>query len=640
MATAFIAALGALRAHQGWLDVIGNNLANANTTGFKSSRAVFSELLSVTVRPATAPTSNLGGTNPLQKGIGTQLAAVDRSFEQGALNQTGRTFDLALQGQGFFSLTDGSTNFYTRVGTFGLDGSNNMVDLRTGLRVNDSTGATFQIDPNQVQAPRATSEIGFSGNLPAVVTGPVGEQLSMGTPLSAGSAAQMAGSVTGGFFIPNGETWTMELIVNNGAPKEVSIQGTGTPLTATDIATAINAQTDHVLASPGTGGEVVLASDLSGKASTIRVSPGSPGRDLKGLVGLADFVQGTESLATGATDLNDLTLNLSDYASGDLIQISATDADGSPVIASFVYGTDGTTVNDLVSFMNAQFSQSTAAFDAVSGQITLTADATGEGDLSLAISDGANQAGSAAWSQSFFSVTTDGAGPDMLTSSVEVFDVNGTSHILTFTYERQVDGTWDLSVSVPPSEGTVVQGTVSGITFNANGSILTPTSGQIELQFGALTSQIMNLDLGTSGLFEGLTQFGSDPDVIADFQDGYGSGELTNVQVLDNGIIEGFFSNGQTQQLGSFGVARFPNQSALEDLGEGLLRQTPNTGALVIGNGGQNGAAGVVGGALETSNVDTAVEFVHLIEAQRGFQANARVITVQDEILAEVVNVI
>ena len=65
-----------------------------------------------------------------------------------------------------------------------------------------------------------------------------------------------------------------------------------------------------------------------------------------------------------------------------------------------------------------------------------------------------------------------------------------------------------------------------------------------------------------------------------------------------------------------------------------------NTGALVIGSGGVNGAGEVVGGALESSNVDTAVEFVHLIEAQRGFQANARVITVQDEILAEVVNVI
>ena len=77
MATAFIAALGALRAHQGWLDVIGNNLANANTTGFKSSRALFSELLSVTVRPATGPTSNLGGTNPLQKGIGTQLGGAE-----------------------------------------------------------------------------------------------------------------------------------------------------------------------------------------------------------------------------------------------------------------------------------------------------------------------------------------------------------------------------------------------------------------------------------------------------------------------------------------------------------------------------------------------------------------------------------
>jgi len=640
MATAFIAALGALRAHQGWLDVIGNNLANANTTGFKSSRALFSELLSVTVRPATAATSNLGGTNPLQKGIGTQLAAVDRSFEQGALNTTGRTFDLALQGQGFFSLTDGDTNYYTRVGTFGLDGDGNMVDLRTGLRVNDSTGTSFQLDSNAVLPPNPTSRIGFSGNLPAVISGPLAEQLSMATPLSEGSAAQMAGSVSGGFFIPLDETWTMELTINGGAPQEVSIQGTGVPITATDIAAEVNSQTDHVTAVEGPGGELMLASDITGAGSTIQVSPGAVGRDLKGLIGLADFVQGTESLAGPSSDLNDLTLNISDYAAGDRIQITGTDVDGTPVFASFVYGTDGTTVDDLVSFVDAQFGQAAAAFDGVSGRITLTAATSGEADLSLAFADGPNQSGSAAWSQSFFSVTTDGAEADTVASSVEVFDTTGSSHILTFTYERQVDGTWNLDASVPASEGTVIQGQIPGITFNDNGSILTPTSGQIEVQFGGLGSQLIDIDLGTSGLFEGLTQFGSDPDVIADFQDGYGAGELTNMQVLDTGVIEGFFSNGQSQRLGSFGVATFPNQSGLEDLGEGLLRATSNTGALVIGSGGVNGAGEVVGGALESSNVDTAVEFVHLIEAQRGFQANARVITVQDEILAEVVNVI
>ena len=95
MTSSFIAALGALKAHQSWIDVIGNNLANTNTPGFKSSRALFADLLSVTFRPGTGPTGNIGGTNPFQVGLGAQLASVDRLMGQGALDATGRTFDLA-----------------------------------------------------------------------------------------------------------------------------------------------------------------------------------------------------------------------------------------------------------------------------------------------------------------------------------------------------------------------------------------------------------------------------------------------------------------------------------------------------------------------------------------------------------------
>jgi len=74
MSTSFIAALGGMRANQSWIDIIGNNLANANTPGFKGSRALFADLFSITIRPGTPPTGALGGTNPLQQGLGVQLA--------------------------------------------------------------------------------------------------------------------------------------------------------------------------------------------------------------------------------------------------------------------------------------------------------------------------------------------------------------------------------------------------------------------------------------------------------------------------------------------------------------------------------------------------------------------------------------
>ena len=117
MASSLISGLSGLRTHQSWIDVIGNNLANASTPGFKSSRALFADLISRDLRPASPPGGTLGGTNPVQVGLGVDIGHIDRDFNQGALNITGRTFDMALNGLGFFAVTDGTETLYTRVAT-------------------------------------------------------------------------------------------------------------------------------------------------------------------------------------------------------------------------------------------------------------------------------------------------------------------------------------------------------------------------------------------------------------------------------------------------------------------------------------------------------------------------------------------
>ena len=636
--SSFISALGGLRANQSWIDVIGNNLANTNTPGFKSSRALFSDLLSVTLKSGTAPGGSFGGTNPMQIGLGVQFSHVDKSLSQGALNLTGRTFDVAMLGRGYFAVNDGNETMYTRVGSFGLDADGNMVDQRTGFRVLNDTGQTFQIDAGAVFPPNATTTADFKGNLPAEVTGPLAEVLTTSAPFAEGTAAQTTGSSAGPFNIPVGETWTMELVVNGGAPQQVAVVGTGS-MTATEIADQINAQTDHVVAVGGSGG-LTLTSDKSGSKSTIAVNPGESGLDLKGALGLVDFVQGTEDVATASTDLNDLTTNLADYQNGDTITFSGTDSDGSAVVALFEYGVDGTTVGELAAFLDSQFSQATAAFNGTTGQIELTSDVTGEAELSLSITDTAGQTGKGDWAQHALTVTTNGTGPDTVTTSVEVFDSTGQSHVLATTLTRQEDGTWNLQVEIPDDEGAVVSGTINGITFNEDGSIQTPVSGDVVLQFGSLGEQTISLDLGAAGGFGGLTQFGSAASVVSDFQDGYGSGELVSMSVEADGKIQGFYTNGQTEELGSFGVATFANEQGLLDAGDNYLRESPNSGNRVFGSAQVGIAGDVVGGALEGSNVDTAEQFVHMIQAQRGFQANARVVTVQDELLSEVVNVI
>ena len=104
--TSLFTGLSGLRAHQRYIDVIGNNLANVSTPGFWGLRATFSDLLSFSVRPGSGPTGNFGGQNPMQIGVGASLASIDLRTNQGSFQDTGRALDAAIQGKGFFTLTE------------------------------------------------------------------------------------------------------------------------------------------------------------------------------------------------------------------------------------------------------------------------------------------------------------------------------------------------------------------------------------------------------------------------------------------------------------------------------------------------------------------------------------------------------
>jgi flagellar hook protein FlgE len=159
------------------LNVIGDNLANVNTPGFKSSTALFETVFSQTLSGATVPTGNLLGTNPMQVGLGTTLATIGRDFTQGSLNNTGNLSDLAVQGNGFFILSDGVGIAFTRDGSFALAVDGTLVDPATGLRVQgwtavngvvSSTGAVDDIViPLGTSIVQETSNALFSGNFDA-----------------------------------------------------------------------------------------------------------------------------------------------------------------------------------------------------------------------------------------------------------------------------------------------------------------------------------------------------------------------------------------------------------------------------------------------------------------------------------------
>lgn len=124
-----------LQNHQTRMDVIGNNVANVNTTGFKKGRVDFQDMISQQISGAAAPTTEVGGVNPKEVGLGVQVAAINTIFTQGNLQTTGVSTDIAIQGNGFFVLKNGEESFYSRAGAFSVDKEGTLVNPANGMRV-------------------------------------------------------------------------------------------------------------------------------------------------------------------------------------------------------------------------------------------------------------------------------------------------------------------------------------------------------------------------------------------------------------------------------------------------------------------------------------------------------------------------
>ena len=182
-----------LRSHQTMMDVVGNNIANVNTTGYKTSSAVFEDTLSQLMRSAGAPANGRGGVNPTQIGLGVQMGGITTNFTQGSAQNTGRVTDLMIQGDGFFVLNKGGEQVYSRAGAFTFDNSGRLVNNQgmvvqgwlatpapetedgtpgSGLVMNTNVAVTDIIIPaNTVLAPAASTSVTLAGNISVGTTG-------------------------------------------------------------------------------------------------------------------------------------------------------------------------------------------------------------------------------------------------------------------------------------------------------------------------------------------------------------------------------------------------------------------------------------------------------------------------------------
>jgi flagellar hook protein FlgE len=233
-------------------------------------------------------------------------------------------------------------------------------------------------------------------------------------------------------------------------------------------------------------------------------------------------------------------------------------------------------------------------------------------------------------------------------TSITIYDNNGTSHVLSFTFTKTSNpNEWSLSATI---DGNALTLGTTTITFNPDGTINTPTSLTINASdlntalgqdvFDATTPKNINVELApTANLLQGITQFAGTSTVSFSYQDGYTSGELADLSVDDTGKIWGSFTNGKTELLGQVAIARFANPAALVREGNNFFSVSPDSGIPIFGTANETfSSTRIYSGALEQSNVDLAEQFTDMITTQRAFEAAARTITITDTILAETNN--
>ncbi len=159
MMRSLFSGVSGLKNHQTRMDVVGHNISNVNTYGYKTSRVTFQDMLSQTMAGASKPEENKGGINPKQVGLGMTIASIDRIFTQGSLQTTGNQTDLAISGDGFFVVAEGDKKYYTRAGNFALDKNGTLVNPANGLRVQGWMAATNEKGEKVVHPSGSTEDI-------------------------------------------------------------------------------------------------------------------------------------------------------------------------------------------------------------------------------------------------------------------------------------------------------------------------------------------------------------------------------------------------------------------------------------------------------------------------------------------------
>jgi flagellar hook protein FlgE len=571
LSSALFTGLTGLNAHSAKLDVIGNNIANVNTTAFKSSRMLFESLFSQNLGFGTSPSDIRGGVNPKQIGNGVGIAGVQRNFSPSSFTGTGDLRDMAVDGSGFFLVQREGTNFYTRAGTFRQDSDDNLATVTgeklLGYAVDDEFNIlTGQLVPINIPVGKqtiaeATGNIAIVGNL-----NKDGDMPTQGSIIDILGTATAGLSALGGGFI-NGAT-TLTNVEDPDAPgspafavdQTIRLRGTnGASRGGTDLPDA-----EYTITAGSTVQDFMdfLAENL-GIQDTGAANPdgNTPGITVDGTTGIITIVGNTGSV-------NDLII-----ADGD---IELLDTDGSSLGAPFVTdksaSADGESVRTTIVGYDSLGAEVTA-------NVTMVLDSTPDtGPI---------------WRYFIDSEDDAGAGIALTTGTLQ-FDNNGQ----------------------PDPDNAEISLTIDRSNTGADPLL-------------SWTLQLLSDKGNTTSLAA------SPSSVIGLTIDGLPPGTLESFAAGEDGVIFGRFSNGAVKTMGQVVLANFTNPAGLIDEGGNLFSTGPNSGPASVAPPGTLGIGSLVSGALEQSNVDLGEEFTNMILTSTGYSASSRVIRTADELMQQ-----
>lgn len=700
MMRSLFSGVSGLKTHQTRMDVIGNNIANVNTTAYKSQNMVFSDLLYQQTQAASGANANTGrgGINARQIGLGSKTAAINTAItRQGSAQSTNNPWDVMITGESFFIVNSGSQNFFTRDGSFNIDSSGNLVMASTGYRVmgwqvDEETG---EIQSGPVQALQVMKAENMTAPAEATTNGIVSGILDKNDS----DVHSKAGLVrTYQFFDSRGYSYTAQFSIHALSKdgqyyvqlddiKDENGQSLKDYYNVNDISQiasfgeAKSIEETKVYGLPGDG-SVTYTDAGDGKTGTFTVNY-NYGEILTGfgenvMMSMAENLKVTAPAAdnnklpanSDVTMQGDVTLDRKvlqekygltyDEKEGQYYYRPETkNADGSITYgdrtplgpnpnATPPTGPDATAWGEVLSKLGGNVQLATGGTPAAP---LISVDEKGAVTMSFTAQFKTNKESAFTAATGTFGVTLNYPA-DKEEIMEKAYGLNSTDNVKFDINYITPDGHASVT-RVESYEGNALVFDTKTGKFSYVGD---PEQTAVTLDFAGSTTDLTGqvVDLGhfsdISIDFSTIRNVNNGKTSTVAYDNGDGSennlgtgrkeGALISVEIGQDGKIRASYDNGLSKLLGQIAVTKFANAAGLAKAGNNLYRTTLNSGEF-DGTGidiTSDGEGSMESGVLEMSNVDLAGEFTEMITTQRGFQANSRIITTSDSMLEELVN--